>query len=223
MTLGNNVGLDIQWISERFCRGPPAMNETPRRRSAPFPQPGRRAVLKLALAVGLTLPVADLVGAQDDRRKARPQTNDRLVFAGGDRKGQPITLADLPAGGPPLTAYPMDPTARVIRDDSRLNQILVVRLDPSRLDGDTRARAADGIVAYSAVCTHTGCDVWDWQPASSTIKCPCHFSEFDLKESARVLNGPAPRRLPALPLKVVDGAPTVAGSFVGRPGFETGG
>jgi len=37
------------------------------------------------------------------------------------------------------------------------------------------------------------------------------------------LNGPAPRRLPALPLKVVDGAPTVAGGFVGRPGFETGG
>jgi Rieske Fe-S protein len=200
------------------------MNETPRRRNAPIPQPARRAVLKLALAVGLTLPVVDLVGAQDDtRRKARPQANDRLVFAGGDRKGELITLADLPAGGPPLTAYPMEPTARVIRDDSRLNQILVVRLDPSRLNGDTRARAADGIVAYSAVCTHTGCDVWDWQPASGTIKCPCHFSEFDLKESARVLNGPAPRRLPALPLKVVDGTPTVAASFVGRPGFETGG
>jgi len=200
------------------------MSETPRRRSVPDPQPARRAVLKLAVGVGLALPVAGLVSAQEDnRRKARPQMNDRLVFAGGDRKGQLITLADLPAGGPPLTAYPMDPTARVVRDDSRLNQILLVRLDPSRLNGDTRARAADGIVAYSAVCTHTGCDVWDWQPASSTIKCPCHFSEFDLKESARVLNGPAPRRLPALPLKVVDGAPTVAGGFVGRPGFETGG
>jgi len=181
-------------------------------------------VLKLAVGVGLALPVARFVDAQDDnRRKARPQIDDRLVFAGGDRKGQLITLADLPAGGPPVTAYPMDPTARVVRDDSRLNQVLLVRLDPNRLNGDTRARAADGIVAYSAVCTHTGCDVWDWQPASSTIKCPCHFSEFDLKESARVLNGPAPRRLPALPLKVVDGAPSVAGSFVGRPGFETGG
>jgi rieske iron-sulfur protein len=200
------------------------MNEPPRRRSAPLPQPARRAVLKLALAVGVTLPVVDLVGAQDDsRRKVRPQPNDRLVFAGGDRKGQLITLADLPAGGPPLTAYPMDPTAKVVRDDSRLNQILLVRLDPSRLNGETRARAADGIVAYSAVCTHTGCDIWDWQPTSSTIKCPCHFSEFDLKEGARVLNGPAPRRLPALPLKVVDGAPAVAGGFVGRPGFETGG
>jgi rieske iron-sulfur protein len=181
-------------------------------------------VLKLAVVAGLALPRVGIVLAQDDqRRKARPQPNDRLVFAGGDRKGQLIKLADLPAGGRPLTAYPMDPTARVVRDDSRLNQVLLVRLDPKSLNGDTRERAADGIVAYSAVCTHTGCDVWDWQPASSTIKCPCHFSEFDLKESARVLNGPAPRRLPALPLKVVDGAPTVAGGFVGRPGFETGG
>jgi len=181
-------------------------------------------VLKLAVSVGLALPVASLVDAQDqNQRKARPQINDRLVFAGGDRKGQLITLADLAVGGPPVTAYPMDPTAGVVRDDSRLNQVLLVRLDPNRLNGDTRARAADGIVAYSAVCTHTGCDIWDWQPASSTIKCPCHFSEFDLKESARVLNGPAPRRLPALPLKVVDGVPTVAGGFVGRPGFETGG
>ena len=181
-------------------------------------------MLKLAVVAGLALPRVGIVGAQDDvRRKARPQPNDRLVFAGGDRKGQLITLTDLPAGGPPLTAYPMDPTAKVVRDDSRLNQVLLVRLDPKSLNGDTRERAADGIVAYSAVCTHTGCDIWDWQPASSTIKCPCHFSEFDLKESARVLNGPAPRRLPALPLKVVDGAPTVAGGFVGRPGFDTGG
>src|SRR5712692_5930541 len=74
------------------------MSEMPRRCSAPDPQPGRRAVLKLAVGVGLALPVAGLVGAQDDNpRKARPQRNDRFVFAGGERKGQLITLADLPA------------------------------------------------------------------------------------------------------------------------------
>src|SRR5439155_1629078 len=99
ITSGNNVGLDIEWISERFCRGQPAMNETPRRRSAPIPQPARRAVLKLALAVGLTLPVADLVGAQDDRRKARPQTNDRLVFAGGEHDRMPVPLLGVRSQG----------------------------------------------------------------------------------------------------------------------------
>ena len=122
------------------------MIETPRR-NVFDPQPGRRMVLKLAVGVGLALPVAGLVGAQDDnRRKARPQMNDRLVFASGDRKGRLITLADLPAGGPPLTAYPMDPTARIVRDDSRLNQVLLVRLDQKSLNSDTRERSADGIV-----------------------------------------------------------------------------
>lgn len=192
--------------------------------SASSPWPGRRAVLKLAVGAGLGLPVADLISAQpNDPRKARPQMNDRFVFAGGGRKGQVITFADLPDGGPPLTAYPMEPRSNVVRDDSRLNQVLLVRLDPNSLSGDTSARAANGIVAYSAVCTHTGCDTWDWEPASSRIKCPCHFSEFDLRDGARVLNGPATRRLPALPLKIVDGMPAVAGGFVGRPGFEAGG
>ncbi len=198
------------------------MNDTPPW-SAPGPWPARRSVLKLALGV-VALPVADAMSAQhDDPRKARPQTNDRFVFGGGDRKGRVITFADVGAGAPPLTAYPMDPATRVVRDDSRLNQVLLVRFHPKDLTGDTSARAADGVVAYSAVCTHTGCDRWDWQSASSTIKCPCHFSEFDLKDGARVLNGPATRRLPALPLKIIDGMPAVASGFVGRPGFDAGG
>ena len=39
--------------------------------------------------------------------------------------------------------------------------------------------------------------------------------------SARVLDGPAPRRLAALPLQIVDGVPAVAGGFIGRAGFES--
>jgi rieske iron-sulfur protein len=181
-------------------------------------------MLKVVLGLGLGIPVADLAAGQDtDPKKARPQTNDQFVFAGGPRKGQPVTLADLPLGGAPVTAYPMDPKTKVVRDDSRLNQVLLVRLSPDDLADDTRSRAAEGIVAYSAVCTHTGCDIWEWRAEPRTIQCPCHYSEFDLKDGARVLTGPAPRRLPALPLRIVDGAPVAAGGFVGRPGFETGG
>jgi rieske iron-sulfur protein len=185
---------------------------------------GRRAVLKLALGAGLILPV-NLAGAQnDDQRGARPQTNDRFAFARGDRKGQTITVADLPAGGTPVTAFPIDPMSHIVRGGSRLNEVLLVRLGSRELNTETRARAAEGsVVAYSALCTHTGCDGWDWQRASGTIKCPCHFSEFDLKDRARVLNGPAPRRLPALPLTIIEGKPVAAGGFVGRPGFESGG
>jgi rieske iron-sulfur protein len=188
------------------------------------PQGGRRAVLQLALGVGFGLPVACRALAQAvDPRRQRPQPGDRFVFAGGPRSREIVTVADLPTGGPPVTAFPMEPTTKVVRDDSRLNQVLLVRLDPGTLNADTGARAADGIIGYSAVCTHTGCDAWEWRPAVTTVKCPCHFSEFDLKNGARVLNGPAPRRLPALPLKIVDGVPVVAGVFIGRPGYESGG
>lgn len=169
--------------------------------------------------MGVALPRAAGAQAPEPRRQ-RPQRNDRFVLAGTERQ---VTLADLPAGGRPLTAYPLDPETKVVRNDSRLNEILLVRLDPAALSRDTRARAADGIVAYSAICTHTGCDAWEWQPAASIVKCSCHFSEFALNDGARVLSGPAPRRLPALPLKIVDGALAVADEFVGRPGFESGG
>jgi rieske iron-sulfur protein len=140
------------------------------------------------------------------------------------KKGEAITLADLPAGEPLLIAFLVDPLSKIVRDGSRLNEVLLVRLESADFSAETRARAADGtVVAYSAICTHTGCDEWDWQRASGTIKCPCHVSEFALKDSAWVMNGPAPRRVPALPLTIVDDVPVVAGGFVGHPGFEAGG
>jgi hypothetical protein len=78
------------------------MRET-RRSSESGANQGRRRVLRLAVSVGLCLPSAKLACAQDsDPRKARPQANDRFVFARGSRKDESITLADLPgfeAGG----------------------------------------------------------------------------------------------------------------------------
>ena len=99
--------------------------------------------------------------------------------------------------------------------DVRANAMAAARR-ALELDGEL----ADAQMAYGSVLWLYE---WDWQAASGTVKCPCHFSEFDLKAGARVLNGPAQRRLPALPLKIADGAPAVAAGFVGRPGFESGG
>ena len=117
-------------------------------------------------------------------------------------------------------AWALDPANNVVRSGTRLNQLMLLRFDPSSLSAETRSRAADGVVAYTAICTHNGCDVQEWLPDSGSLYCACHESSFDPRDGAKVLDGPAPRPLPALPLKVVDGKLVVAKPFTARVGFE---
>ena len=179
----------------------------------------RRRVLKGCCGLALCTPVVAR-GDENDDAVAPPQEGDALVFAYGDRAGQVIAAADLAVAAKQLLAFPMQPATRRVRDGSRMNQLIVVRLPPEKLTEETRARAAEGIVAYSGVCTHTGCDVTDWFGDVLRFKCPCHESEFDPTDAARVVGGPAPWQLAALPLKLVDGMLVVAAAFVGKVGFQ---
>jgi len=99
-----------------------------------------------------------------------------------------------------------------------------VRLDPAEMDEETRSRSAEGIIAYSAICTHAGCSVTGWLNSETgdkdVLKCFCHNSEFNPREGAQVVFGPAPRRLPALPLAIADGSLTIAATFVGKVGAQ---
>ena len=151
---------------------------------------------------------------------APPQANDVFVFAFGEREGDVIVPDDLTAGAGQLFAYPMDPVTGIVRNGSRLNQVLLVRIDPTLQSARTSARSAQDIVAYSAVCTHTGCDVTDWDAETLRFQCPCHDSQFDPADGARVVGGPAPRPLPSLPLKLENGVLAVAGSFDAPVGFQ---
>ena len=53
--------------------------------------------------------------------------------------------------------------------------------------------------AFSAVCTHMGCIVN--QISNGTIDCPCHGSQFSIKDGS-VAGGPAPSPLAAQAIKV---------------------
>ena len=182
----------------------------------------RRAALKAALGMIVGLHFGRAATAQEvDPRNVRPHEGDQLVFAEGDRKGDLITPQDLALDGPRVMSFPRDPGTKVVRDGSRLNKVLLVRLDPEKLAEETHRRSADGIVAYSPICTHEGCDVWEWQDDTKTFWCPCHDSRFDPRNSGRVVAGPAPRRLAALPLKLADGVLTVGGGFTGPVGART--
>ena len=181
----------------------------------------RRAVLKggLGLGFGLNLAPAVLLG-QDDPAALRPKEGDLLVKE-SDTARQPLTPADLTVGAAQTMAWAMDPIDRTLRNGSRLNRVLLIRLDAAKLDPETRSRAADGVVAYTAICTHTGCEVVEWLADEGVLHCPCHFSKFKASDGARVVDGPAPRPLPALPLAIVDGRLVVAKPFTTRVGFET--
>lgn len=189
----------------------------------------RRTVILTALVTAVHASAPRPAGAEDNPPGSdlRPQKADLLVFAEGDRAGQVIKPEELKSGGPAVRAWPQDPKTSVIRKGSRLNEVVVVRLESSELDDDTRARAADGIIAYSAVCSHAGCPITMWVKASKedkeVLKCACHNSEFDPRRSAQVVFGPATRRLAALPLAITDGSLTVAAPFVGKAGVQQGG
>ena len=151
-----------------------------------------------------------------------PADGDVLVFAFGGRKGEVVTPADVSLDGPQVFAYAGDADgAHSASDASRLDQIVLLRLDPLSLSEETTLQAAEGIVAYSAICTHEGCDVSDWGSESRRLICPCHDSEFDPTDNGQVTEGPARRRLAALPLKLVDDQLVVAGGFTGRVGFRS--
>ena len=59
---------------------------------------------------------------------------------------------------------------------------------------------AGHFVAFSAVCTHAGCQV-EFDQQNETFLCPCHGSVFSATSGA-VLSGPAPSSLPAIPVHV---------------------
>ena len=184
----------------------------------------RRALLLGALATTACLGCSAAARAGEDPpgTDERPQKGDLLVFSEGDKEGKLITAADLPRGGPPVHAWPQDPKTSVVRSASRLNELLIINLDPASLDEATRARAVDGILAYSAICAHAGCPVTAWVKSDvgekDVFKCMCHNSEYDPREGAQVVFGPAPRRLAALPLALADGSLSVAGGFIGKVG-----
>ena len=187
-----------------------------------FDNPTRRDVLAAGPIIGLGLVAAALPGsALAQEESERPKVGDLLVPIDGSN---PAVLGpiEVSLGGPPIFAWPMEPASKLVRNGSRLNKVLLLRLDSATLTGPTRDHAADGVVAYTVICPHTGCDVTGWLSEQQILECPCHSSLYNPREGGTVMAGPAPRALPALPLKIGDGKLMVAKPFTSRIGFTQG-
>jgi ubiquinol-cytochrome c reductase iron-sulfur subunit len=107
----------------------------------------------------------------------------------------PVRLDDL-VPGTVLTVWPED---HVGEADA---PALLIRTGAEQLDmaGPTVA----DVVAYSKLCTHTGCPVGLYQQEEQLLLCPCHQSTFDVLDGAEPIFGPATRPLPQLPIALDD-------------------
>lgn len=176
----------------------------------------RRIMLKIAglsAAGGCAMHLGE-ARAQEGRVQGMSK-GDLLVPAKGEQKL--VRLEDIKVGAKPLLVFPFDEKNQKPRDESRLNKLMLVRMDEAELSDDLRARAVSGVLAFSAVCTHQGCDVTEYVVADKLLMCFCHFSKFSPADGT-VAKGPASKSLPWVPLAQKDGLVVVAGEFSARPG-----
>ncbi len=145
----------------------------------------RKKFIRLGAAVGLGSAAAPLVsacggGGGSAGSGEPPKASD--VVEGGPEVGKGQTIAKK-SEVQPGSAFPFT-------DADTGQQSVLVHLE----DGE--------FAAYSAVCTHQACVV---AYKDGQLACPCHGSVFDPAEGAAVLNGPANRPLPEVPIRVEGG------------------
>ena len=167
----------------------------------------RRRLFKLSLggaagALGLAVltPVASLGPVLDMKpfydttwRRGR-----RLV----DEHGKPWRASDIEENDF-YTAFPEGADKEALS-----SSLVVVRLKPGEIKSH-KDFAADGIVAFSKICTHAGCAIslyraplYQPDEPKPALVCPCHYSTFDPANGGAVTFGPAGRKLPMLPLEI---------------------
>jgi len=149
----------------------------------------RRNFLRGALALGV-ISAATLVMwnlGPNSQPGPTPQNTSSMTLAIADspvvQSGQPTTNAQLIANASSIS---LDQS--LIYNDPSQGPIILIHLDNGKF------------VAYSAICTHAGCQV-QFDPSLKDIVCPCHGAVYDPYHNAQVIGGPAPFPLQNVPIQ----------------------
>jgi len=170
----------------------------------------RRHLLDYALLAATAMIVP---GGSNAGGATGPQIGDMFVTAAAPQ-GPSVRASSVRVGAPPILAWPRDPETGLARNDTRLNQVLLLQTrDANRQPGQ--------LLGFSAICPHAACLVSQWVSAGSRLRCPCHDSEFDATHAGTVVAGPSPFPLPLLPVQTVKDLLIVAGPFSAPPGGHT--
>jgi ubiquinol-cytochrome c reductase iron-sulfur subunit len=180
---------------------------------------GGAAAAGTALGGALIVPAASLGPKPGERIGSSPWRRGTRVVSEAGRQLRPPEVKV----GTFVTAFPEGADKRELG-----SPVVLVRLDATDLDlpADRTGWDADGVLAFSKICTHAGCTInlyrYPTFPAQSpgpALVCPCHYSTFDPATGGNRIYGPAGRALPQLPLGLdAAGRLIAAGEFSGPIG-----
>lgn len=157
--------------------------------------------------------------------KGVPQVGDTFVFSAGPNKGKGVMVADVALDARPLMAVAQDPSTGKLEEDAGDTDhatVLLYRVAPDSYPADMKGDTVEGISCYSAMCTHLGCLLSDWDASGKLFKCPCHDATFDPVKEGQNISGPRSREIPHIPIKAVDGKLVVAAKPTGYIGVKRG-
>ncbi|HYU46301.1 MAG TPA: Rieske 2Fe-2S domain-containing protein [Terriglobales bacterium] len=148
-----------------------------------------------------------------------PERHDLLVYTDGPKKGQEVMTADIVLDAPPVLVQAKDPETKQVRDSEKA-LVLLYRTSPDKIPADIRGDTWNGIIAYSALCTHQGCDPLGWDAESKQLLCPCHQGKFDPLQGGLNTGGPKTRDIPQIPVKDDEGKLIVSDAIMSWIGVK---
>ncbi len=152
--------------------------------------------------VGGSLPAFAAGGAGDQPQPfGAPKPHDQFVYNDGPKKGQYVKTADIVLDAPPISVQAKDPESGQVRESEK-STVLLYRVKADAIPVEYRADSADGILAYSALCTYDGylIEPKDWDATNKQFVCPGCQTKYDPIKGAAVVAGPGKRELPQVPI-----------------------
>jgi rieske iron-sulfur protein len=149
-----------------------------------------------------------------------PERHDLLVYTDGPKKGQDVMTADIVADAPAILVQAKDPATGKVRESEKATVLLYKTSTPDKIRADIRGDTWNGIIAYSALCTHQGCDPLGWDAESKQLLCPCHQGKFDPLQGGVNTAGPKARDIPQIPVKDDDGKLIVSDAIMSWIGVK---
>ena len=151
----------------------------------------RRNFLRAALALGVISAATLVLWNVTSTPQPTPTTQLTNSATSALATSNPVVPSIQPAGNsqPPIANAATIATDQAFTyNDPSLGPIILIHLDNGQF------------VAYSAICTHAGCQV-QFDPSLREIVCPCHGAVYDPYHNAQVVGGPAPYPLQGVPIQ----------------------